>query len=48
MVVGLPANSTDTRGNKSNSNAKFAVTPHQRSTVLVKYFTNNSIGSWGN
>jgi hypothetical protein len=32
--------------NKSNSDAKFAVTPHRRSTVLVEYSTNNSIGSW--
>jgi hypothetical protein len=39
MVVRLPASSTDTRGNKSNSHAKFAATPHRRSTVLVKYPT---------
>jgi hypothetical protein len=39
MVVGLPASSTDTRGNKSNSHAKFTVTPHRRSTVLVKHLT---------
>jgi hypothetical protein len=39
MVVRLPTSSTNTRGNKSNDNAKFAVTPHRRSAVLVKYFT---------
>jgi hypothetical protein len=37
MVVRLPASSTDTRRNKSNSHAKFIVTPHRRSTVLVKH-----------
>jgi hypothetical protein len=39
MVVRLPASSTNTRRNKSNSHAKFAVTPHQCSAVLVKYLT---------
>jgi hypothetical protein len=39
MVVRLPASSTYTRGNKSNSHAKFAVTPYRRSTVLVKHPT---------
>jgi hypothetical protein len=39
MVVRLPTSSTNTRGNKSNGNAKFAATPHRRSTVLFKYFT---------
>jgi hypothetical protein len=39
MVVRLPASCTNTWGNKSNGNAKFAVTPHRRSTVLAKYFT---------
>jgi hypothetical protein len=29
----------NTWGNKSNNNAKFAVTPHRRSAVLVKYLT---------
>jgi hypothetical protein len=37
MVIGLPAGSIDIRGNKSNNNAKFAIAPHQRSTVLVEY-----------
>jgi hypothetical protein len=36
MVGGLLASSADTRGNKSNSHAKFAITPHQRSMVLVE------------
>jgi hypothetical protein len=33
MVIGLLAGSTDIRGNKSDSNAKFAITPHRCSTV---------------
>jgi hypothetical protein len=39
MVISLPSGSTNTRRNKSNNNAKFTTTPHQRSTVLVKHFT---------
>jgi hypothetical protein len=39
MAVRLPAGSIDTRRNKSNSHAKFAVTPHWRSAVLVKNLT---------
>jgi hypothetical protein len=39
MVIRLPTSSTNTRRNKSNSNIKSAVTPHRRSTVLVKYST---------
>jgi hypothetical protein len=39
MVVRLPASSTDTMRNKSNNYAKFAVTPHRHSAVLVKYLT---------
>jgi hypothetical protein len=39
MVVRLPASITDTRRNKSNSHAKFTVTPHWRSTVLVEHPT---------
>jgi hypothetical protein len=39
MVIRLPASSTNTRRNESNGNAKSAVTPHRRSTVLVKYST---------
>jgi hypothetical protein len=39
MVVRLLASSTDTRRNKSNNHAKFAVTPHWRSAVLVEYIT---------
>jgi hypothetical protein len=37
MVIRLLASSTNTRRNKSN--AKFIVTPHRRSTVLVEYST---------
>jgi hypothetical protein len=39
MVVRLPASGIDTQRNKSNSHAKFAVTPHRCNTVLVKYLT---------
>jgi hypothetical protein len=39
MVIGLFAGSTDIRGNKSDCNAKFAIAPHWRSTVLVEYPT---------
>jgi hypothetical protein len=39
MVIGLPAGSTDIRGNRSDSNAKFPIIPHRRSTVLVEYPT---------
>jgi hypothetical protein len=39
MVTGLSSSSTDIRGNKSDCNAKFAATPHRRSTVLVEYPT---------
>jgi hypothetical protein len=39
MVVRLPASSRDIRRNKSNSYAKFTVTPHRRSTVLVEHPT---------
>jgi hypothetical protein len=39
MVIRLPISSTNTRRNKSNGDAKLAVTPHRRSTVLVKRFT---------
>jgi hypothetical protein len=39
MVIGLPTSSTNTRWNKSNGDAKLAVTPHRRSTVLVKHTT---------
>jgi hypothetical protein len=39
MVVRLSISSTNTRGSKSNGNAKFVVTPHRRSAVLVKYTT---------
>jgi hypothetical protein len=39
MVIRLPASSTNTQRNKSNGHAKFAVTPHRHSTVLVEYST---------
>jgi hypothetical protein len=39
MVVRLLASSTNTQRNKSNSHAKFAVTHHRRSTVLVEHYT---------
>jgi hypothetical protein len=46
MVVRLPTSSANIQGNKSNSNAKFAVTPHRRSAVLVKYFTQRFHRKW--
>jgi hypothetical protein len=39
VVIRLFASSADIRGNKSDCNAKFAATPHWRSTVLVEYPT---------
>jgi hypothetical protein len=39
MVVILPIGSTNTRRNESDGDAKLAVTPHRRSTVLVKRST---------
>jgi hypothetical protein len=39
MVVRLLASSINTRRNKSNIHAKFAVTPHRRSTVLIEHYT---------
>jgi hypothetical protein len=39
MVIRLSAGSADIGGNKGDCNAKFAATPHRRSTVLVKYYT---------
>jgi hypothetical protein len=33
------SDSTNTQRNKSNGDAKFAITPHRCSTVLVKHFT---------
>jgi hypothetical protein len=47
MVVGLPASSTDTRRNKSNSHAKFTVTPHRAAWSWLNTLPNDSIGSWG-
>jgi hypothetical protein len=39
MVIRLPISNANTRRNESNGDAKPAVTPHRRSTVLVKYST---------
>jgi hypothetical protein len=39
MAIRLPASSANTRRNKSNGNAKPAVTSHRRSTVLAEYST---------
>jgi hypothetical protein len=36
MALRLLAGSKNTRRNKGNSNAKFAITPHQRSQVMVE------------
>jgi hypothetical protein len=47
MVIKLPVSSTNTRRNKSNGNAKFAVTPHRCSTVLVEYSTQRFLRELG-
>jgi hypothetical protein len=36
MALRLPASSKITRRNQGNINAKFAVTPHRRSKVIVE------------
>jgi hypothetical protein len=36
MALGLSTSSKDTGRNQGNSYAKFAVTPHQRSKVMVE------------
>jgi hypothetical protein len=36
MALGLSASSKNTGRNQGNSNAKFAVTPHRRSKVMVE------------
>jgi hypothetical protein len=36
MALRLLAGSKNTRRNKGNSNAKFAITPHRRSQVMVE------------
>jgi hypothetical protein len=44
MVVRLSTSGIITRGNKSNNNAKFAVTPHRRSAVLVNPTIPSEVG----
>jgi hypothetical protein len=41
MALGLLTGSKKSRRNKGNSNAKFAITPHRRSKVMVEQFTSN-------
>jgi hypothetical protein len=36
MAIGLFASNKNTRGLKGNSNAKSAITPHQRITLMVR------------
>jgi hypothetical protein len=36
MAFGLSTSSKITRRNQGNSNAKFAITPHRRSKVMVE------------
>jgi hypothetical protein len=36
MALRLLTSSKNTRRNKGNSNAKFAITPHRRSKVMVE------------
>jgi hypothetical protein len=39
MALRLLIGSKNTRRNKGNNNAKFAITPHQRSQVMVEQIT---------
>jgi hypothetical protein len=48
MVIRLPASSTNTRRNKSNGHAKFAVTPTGAARSWLNTLPNDSIGSWEN
>jgi hypothetical protein len=36
MALGLLASSENIGGNKGNSNAKLAITPHRRSKVMIE------------
>jgi hypothetical protein len=36
MALGLLTGNKNSRRNKGNSNAKFAITPHRRSKVMVE------------
>jgi hypothetical protein len=47
VIIRLPSSSVNTWRNKSNGDAKFAITPHRRSTVLVKHFTQRFHGKLG-
>jgi hypothetical protein len=46
MALRLFTGSKNTRRNKGNSNAKFAITPHRRSQVMVEKLERGTIGSW--
>jgi hypothetical protein len=46
MALGLSTSSKNIRRNKRNNNAKFAITPHRRSKVMVEQARKRTIGSW--
>jgi hypothetical protein len=46
MALILLTGSKNTRRNKGNSNAKFAIIPHRRSQVMVEQIRNRNNGSW--
>jgi hypothetical protein len=46
MALGLSTSSKNTGRNKGNSNAKFAITPHRCSKVMVEKIRKKTIGSW--
>jgi hypothetical protein len=46
MALRLLAGSKNTRRDKGNSNAKFVITPHRRSQVMLSKLERGTIGSW--
>jgi hypothetical protein len=46
MALGLSISSKNIGRNQGNSNAKFAITPHRRSKVMVEQIRKKTIGSW--
>jgi hypothetical protein len=46
MALGLRTDSINSRRNKGNSNAKFAITPHRRSKVMVEQTRKRNNWKW--
>jgi hypothetical protein len=46
MALRLLAGGKNTRRNKGNNNAKFAITPHRRNQVMVEQIRKGTIRSW--